>query len=295
MTAENELIILGRRLNPDDITLIKDLMAENPSWHRTRLSQELCRIWKWYKENGQMKDMACRSLLLKLEKSGHIKLPPAIRSSHNLSRNRHIEAVLHSKEPVSETIKQLYPIEIMCVEGGYELKLFKCFMSTYHYLGFSGTNGENLKYVFFDRFSRPLGCMMFGAAAWKVQPRDDYIGWGAEVRKRNLSLVVNNDRFLILPWVNVEHLASHLLGKVMRRIKDDWQAKYHHPIYLIETFVERGRFKGTCYRAANWRHVGQTKGRGKFDVKNEYLLPVKDIWLYPLEQSFREQLCGSNG
>lgn len=295
MTVEKELIILGRRLNQDDITLIKDLMAENPSWHRTRLSQELCRIWKWYKENGQMRDIACRTLLLKLEKSGHIKLPPAIRSSHNSSRNRHIEAVFHSKEPVSETIKQLYPIEIMCVEGGYELKLFKYFMSAYHYLGFRGTVGENLKYVFFDRFSRPLGCMMFGSAAWKVQPRDDYIGWRAELRERNLSLVVNNDRFLILPWVKVKHLASHLLGKVSRRVNDDWQAKYHHPIYLLETFVERDRFKGTCYRAANWIHVGQTKGRGRLDIKNEYLLPVKDIWLYPLEHSFREQLCGSNG
>jgi hypothetical protein len=295
MTVESELIIQGRRLNPADIILIKDLMVENPSWHRTRLSQELCRRWKWYKENGQMKDMSCRSLLLKLEKLGHIKLPPAIRSSYNLSRNRHIEAVFHSKEPVSEDIKQLYPIEIMLVEGGYELKLFKYFISAYHYLGFSGTVGENLKYVFFDRFSRPLGCMMFGAAAWKVQPRDDYIGWVPEVRKRNLSLMVNNDRFLILPWVKVKHLASHLLGKVSRRIKDDWQSKYQHPIYLLETFVERDRFKGTCYRAANWIHVGKTKGRGRLDVKNEYLLPVKDIWMYPLEQSFRQQLCGSNG
>jgi hypothetical protein len=107
--------------------------------------------------------------------------------------------------------------------------------------------------------------------------------------------VVNNDRFLILPWVKVKPLASHLLGKVSRRVNDDWQAKYHHPIYLLETFVERDRFRGTCYRAANWLHVGQTKGRVRFDVKNEYLLPVKDIWLYPLEQCFREQLCGSNG
>ena len=295
MTAEKELIIQGRRLKSGDIALIKDLMAQNPSWHRTRLSQELCRVWKWYKENGQMKDMSCRSLLLKLEKSGHIKLPTSIRSSNNLRRNRHIEPVLHSKEPVSEAIKQLYPIEVRLVEGGYELKLFKYFMSAYHYLGFRGTVGENLKYVFFDRFSRPLGCMMFGAAAWKVQPRDNYIGWEPEVRKRNLSLVVNNDRFLILPWVKVKHLASHLLGKVSRRIKDDWWRKYHHLIYLLETFVERDRFKGTCYRAANWVHVGQTQGRGKLDVKSEYLLPVKDIWLYPLEKSFREQLCNSNG
>ena len=295
MTSEKEFIVQGRRLKSDDITLIKDLMAENPSWHRSRLSQELCSRWEWYKENGQMKDMACRSLLRKLEVLGYIKLPKALRSGINSARNRNIVPVLHSKEPINDSIQKLYPIEIRLAEGGYELKLFKYFMSAYHYIGFSGTVGENLKYLFFDRCSRPLGCMMFGAAAWKVQPRDHYIGWTPEVRKRHLSLLANNDRFLILPWVKVEHLASHLLGKVLRRIQDDWQAKYHHPIYMLETFVERDRFKGTCYRAANWIHVGQTQGRGKLDVKSEYLLPVKDIWLYPLDKSFRQELCNSNG
>lgn len=291
METEKKLILQGRRLNPDDIALIKDLMAENPSWHRTRLSQEVCRRWHWYKENGQIKDMACRSLLLKLERLGHIKLPPARQPSNNLYRNRHIEPVLHSREPIDKVIKQLYPIEIRPIEGGYDLKLFKYFISAFHYLGWSGTVGENLKYLFFDYSARPLGCMMFGAAAWKVQPRDRYIGWDSDTRKRNLSLVVNNNRFLILPWVRVKHLASHVLARVSRRINRDWQAKYHHPIHLLETFVERERFKGTCYKAANWVWVGQTQGRGKLDVRNEHLLPVKDIWLYPLERSFRQELC----
>jgi hypothetical protein len=295
MTVEKESIVQGRRLKDDDITLIKKLLVENPSWHRTRLSQELCRRWGWYKENGQMKDMSCRCLLLKLEKLGYINLPAAIRSANNLSRNRHIEPVLHVKEPIDDSIQNLYPIEIRLAEGGYELKLFKYFMSAYHYIGFSGTVGENLKYLFFDRCSRPLGGMMFGAAAWKVQPRDHYIGWTPEVRKHHLSLLANNDRFLILPWVKVKHLASHLLGKVLRRIQADWQRKYHHPVYLLETFVERDRFQGTCYRAANWIHVGQTQGRGKLDVKYEYLLPVKDIWVYPLDKSFRQKLGGANG
>lgn len=294
MEAEKQLILQGRRLNSDDIALIKDLMAENPSWHRSRLSQELCRRWHWYKENGQMKDMACRSLLLKLERLGHIKLPPARRQSSN-SYRRHIEPVLHSKEPIDETIKQLYPIEIRPIEGGYDLKLFKYFISAFHYLGWSGTVGENLKYLFFDYSARPLGCMMFGAAAWKVQPRDRYIGWDSETRKRNLSLVVNNNRFLILPWVRVKHLASHVLAGVSRRINHDWQAKYRRPIYLLETFVEKERFRGTCYKAANWVWVGQTQGRGKLDTRKEYLLPVKDIWLYPLERSFRQELCCQNG
>jgi hypothetical protein len=133
--------------------------------------------------------------------------------------------------------------------------------------------------------------MMWGAAAWKVQPRDSYIGWSRKEREVNLSLVVNNNRFLILPWVRVPHLASHILGLACRRLCVDWQAKYHHPVFLAETFVEQSRFTGVCYKAANWVHVGQTQGRGKLDVKRQYQLPIKDIWLYPLEKSFREKLC----
>jgi len=295
MELKKELIVQGRKVTGEDILFIKGLMAENPGWHRTRLSRELCQHWNWCKPGGQLKDMACRSFLLKLEKQGYIELPKALRPSPNVNRNRYVEAVLHSREPVNCGLKELSPIQLQLVEGGYELKLFKYFMSAYHYIGFSGTVGENLKYLFFDRFSRPLGGMMFGAAAWKVQPRDHFIDWTPEVRKSNLSMLANNDRFLILPWVKVKHLASHLLGKVVRRIRDDWQAKYHHPIYLLETFVERDRFKGTCYRAANWIRVGQTQGRGKLDVKNEYLLPVKDIWVYPLDKLFRQKLGGSNG
>lgn len=133
--------------------------------------------------------------------------------------------------------------------------------------------------------------MMFGAAAWKVEARDIYIGWNAKQRSENLSYVVNNNRFLILPWVKVPHLASHILGKVCRRLNSDWQNKYYHPVYIVETFVEKERYAGTCYKAANWTHVGITKGRGKLDIKAQYLLPVKDIWLYPLDNSFREKLC----
>lgn len=289
---KKELIVQGRKVTGEDILFIKSLMEQNPDWNRSRLSRELCQHWNWCKAGGQLKDMACRSFLLKLERQGYIELPKALRPSPNINRNRYVEAVLHSKEPVNGDLKDLFPIQLQLVEGGYELNMFKYFISAYHYLGWSGTVGENLKYLILDKHQRPLGCLMFGAAAWKVKPRDSHIGWEAVVRKRNLSFIANNNRFLVLPWIRVSHLASHILGKVSRRLSGDWQQKYHHPIYLLETFVERERFKGTCYKAANWSYVGDTQGRGKLDKKKEYAVAVKSIWLYPLDSRYRKRLCG---
>jgi hypothetical protein len=286
-----ELTLQGYKITTSDIELVRNLIASNPSWNRTRLSRELCLLWDWRRDSGEFKDMACRSLLRKLEQLGHIQLPKAFQKNDSPARRKNVQAVLHCKSSIRDSLKNLYPIDIQLVEKGYELKLFKYFISAYHYLGWSGTIGENLKYLFFDAYGRPLGCMMWGAAAWKVKPRDAYIGWNAEQRTRNLSLVVNNNRFLVLPWISIKCLASHVLSKICHRLSDDWQEKYHHPIYLAETFVEKDRFKGTCYKAANWVHVGVTQGRGKMDINKQYLLPVKDIWLYPLDISFREKLC----
>ena len=294
MEQEVEFVLQGRKIIASDIEQIKNLIISNPSWNRTRLSKELCVLWGWRRTSGELKDIACRSLLRKLERLGHFQLPKAIHKVHknySPTGRTHVEPVLHSKSPIKGLLKSLYPIKIQLVEKGYDLKLFKYFISAYHYLGWSGTVGENLKYLFFDVQSRPLGCLMLGAAAWKVKPRDNYIGWTVEERISNLSYVANNNRFLILPWVCVQHLASHILGKICVRISRDWQGKYHHPIYLLETFVEKNRFKGTCYKAANWVYVGQTQGRGKQDIKNLHLLPLKDVWLYPLEASFRDKLC----
>jgi hypothetical protein len=285
-----ELTLQGRRITASDIEIVKNLIQSNPSWNRTRLSKELCVLWDWRRSDGELKDIACRSLLRKLEHLGHIQLPQSKQKNDSPARREVVQGVLHSKQPVSGVLKSLYPIKIEVIEGGYGLQLFKYFFSAYHYLGWCGTVGENLKYLFFDCHERALGCMMFGAAAWKVAPRDSYIGWSAQMRERNLSYVVNNNRFLVLPWVQVPHLASHVLGKICRRLSSDWHEKYRHPVYLAETFVEQGRFKGTCYKAANWVHVGVTQGRGKLDVKNQRLVAVKDIWLYPLDVSFREKL-----
>jgi hypothetical protein len=291
MEQEFELTLQGRRISAPDIETIRELLNTNPNWNRTFLSKEICRLWNWRRATGEIKDMACRSLLRKLEQLGYIQLPKGSHRNESPCRRNNVQTVLHSKVSIDCPLPGLYPIEVHVVERGYDLKLFKYFISAYHYLGWSGTVGENLKYLFFDVHGRPLGCMMFGAAAWKIQPRDIYIGWDASLRERNLLYIVNNNRFLVLPWVKAPHLASHLLGKVCRRLNHDWQAKYNHPVYLVETFVEQERFKGTCYKAANWVHIGETQGRGKLDRKKLKLLAVKDIWVYPLDKSFREKLC----
>lgn len=291
MESVSELYLQGRLLSLADIQFVRGLLSSHPDWNRTRLSKELCRHWNWRRETGALKDIACRSLLRRLEQLGHIQLPKGLHQNNSPTRRQIEQPVLHSKAAIVCNLKALYPIEIQLVESGFELKLFKYLISCYHYLGWSGTVGENLKYLFFDNQERVVGCLMFGAGAWKVKPRDDFIGWSCAMRESNLSRVVNNSRFLILPWVKVPHLASHILGGVCRRVKSDWQEKYNHSIYLVETFVQKGRFQGTCYKAANWLHVGQTQGRGKLDIKNQCQLPIKDIWLYPLEKSFRQKLC----
>lgn len=287
---KNELRLQGRVVTKCDVELISQLLRDNTSWNRSRLSIELCKKWDWRRTNGELKDMACRTMLLKLERMGHIQLPKRIRNAPNGLHHKVIQPVFHDKTPIEDLIKDLYPITLQVIEKGYEHKLFKYLISAYHYLGWSGTVGENLKYLIYDKNSRVLGCVMFGAAAWTVAPRDGFIGWSSQVREKNLSYVVNNNRFLILPWVNVKHLASHVLGQVSRRIGADWMKKYNHPVYLLETFVDNEKFKGTCYRAANWHYVGNTKGRGKLDRKKEFALSVKSIYLYPLSRRFRKEL-----
>lgn len=294
MEQRVEHILQGRRITLPEIEQIRNLIASSPSWNRTRISKELCKNWDWRRDNGDLKDIACRSLLRKLEKMGYIQLPKGLHQNSSSARRDCVQPILHSRVPVQGRLKSISPIKLELVEKGFKYQLFKYFISAYHYLGWSGTVGENLKYLYSDVHGTPLGCMMWGAAAWKVHPRDSFIGWDAGIRSRNLPYVVNNNRFLILPWVKVPHLASHLLGQTCRRLSGDWEEKYHHPVFLAETFVEQKRFKGTCYKAANWIYVGQTQGRGKLDVKSLYQLPVKDIWLYPLKRFFREKLCTCN-
>jgi len=280
--------VQGREITQDDIELVRQLIEADPSRNRTRLSKELCLLWNWRAANGRIKDMACRSLLSKLEQRGHVTLPGRQTPGRG-SRKVPVSCVPHNTASIACSLSALKPVHVQLVEDSGLLELFQYLLSRYHYLGFSSTVGENIKYLVFDREHNPLACLLFGSAAWKCAPRDDFIGWNAETRKANLKFLTNNMRFLILPWVRVPHLASHILGRVARRISSDWIEKYGHPVCLLETFVERDCFRGICYQAANWIYVGQTKGRsrnGHADLK----VPVKDIYLYPLTKRFREAL-----
>lgn len=286
---EKTMVIQGRETALSDIDLVRHLIESNPSWNRTRVSRELCSLWDWYDPTGRMKDMACRSFLLKLERKGFITLPPRKISRPRGSRTVEVPPILHSTDPITSSLKNLQPVRVELVDAG-NLSLFKCLISRYHYLSFHQV-GKNMKYMVFDREERPLACLMFGSAAWKCATRDEFIGWDAGTREANVNMITNNTRFLILPWVEVPHLASHVLGKVARRISGDWQEKYGHHIHLLETFVERDRFRGTCYRAANWTCVGKTKGRSRQDRYTSMKVPVKDVYVYPLSKRFRRALC----
>ena len=280
--------VQGREITQDDIRLIHRLIESNPSQNRTRLSKQLCLLWNWRASNGQLKDMACRTLLSKLEQRGNITLPKRLTPGRGCLKVS-IPYVPHSTASIVCALTDLEPVQIQLVEGASLLHLFQCLLARYHYLGFHSTVGENIKYMVFDHKQNPLACLLFGSAAWKCAPRDEFIGWDAETRKANLHLVTNNMRFLILPWVRVPHLASYILGRVARRINADWMKKYGHPIYLLETFVQRDRFQGICYQAANWICVGQTTGRSR-NGHHEPRVPIKDIYLYPLTKRFRDCL-----
>ena len=289
---ETEQVIQGRRLGPEDIGLVRHWLATEPEWNRTRLSRELCQRWDWRNEAGRLKDMACRTLLLKLERRGAIRLPARQGASPNALRNRQPVDVPHDQRPITGALNTLRPLRLEALgERAPDLALFRFLLQRYHYLGLRNSVGENLKYLVRDGQGRPLACLLFGSAAWKAKPRDGFIGWDAAQRQRHLGRLTNNTRFLILPWVKVPHLASHLLGHVARRLNADWMAKYGHGIALLETFVDRDRFRGTCYRAAGWWHVGATTGRSRNDVAQTLRVPVKDIYLRALDPDFRGRLC----
>jgi hypothetical protein len=286
------MVIQGRKITDGEIALIRDLMAQHRDWGRTRLSEELCRCWNWRNAQGRIKDMAARTLLLKLERRGYIELPARQRPSSNHFRNRRAPLVEPAAEPIRSDLSKLRPLSAsLVVHRSDDLRLFKGLLGRHHYLGHRNTVGENLRYLIRDRHGRPLACALFGSAAWKCADRDRFLGWDRACRERNLQALTNNTRFLILPWVEVPHLASHVLGLIARRIRDDWQAKYGHPVHALETFVDRSRFRGTCYRAANWMRLGTTQGRTRNDRDRCIQAPVKDVYLYPLIQDFRRELC----
>lgn len=281
------------QITPVEIELIQKLISSNPTWSRTRLSIELCRIWDWRHLDGHPKEISCRDLLRRLDAKGLIVLPPCKQQPvFKPGHKNHIQLMLHDATEISGDIRDILPIRIEIVpEGTFQGQEFKSLLDQHHYLGFDRTVGENLKYLVYSRQGKPLACLLFGSAAWACAPRDQFIGWNAVSRRNHLIYTTNNTRFLILPWVKVPHLASHILGLIVRRVALDWQRKYGHPLYLLETFVEKERFKGTCYQAANWIYVGETTGRSRNDRYNNLQVPIKQIYLYPLHKHFREAIA----
>jgi hypothetical protein len=290
-------LIQGRWLGIEDFDVLQRLIAEHPHWSRRRLSIALCEALNWRTASGQLKDMSARLLLNKLAERGLIKLPARRRGG-----GRQILRVLSEPELFSLSagagdliegpLRALQPLEVIRVEPRtLQANAFVWHLAQHHYLGFEGAAGQNLRYLLRDCYGRDLACVLFAAAAWKVQARDAFIGWSAPQRQQRLSLIINNSRFLILPHVRVPHLASHILGTILRRVRADWQRKYDLAPCLAETFVEQERFTGSCYRAANWLRVGQTCGRSRHDRHHTVQVPVKDIYLYPLCHDFKERLC----
>jgi hypothetical protein len=287
-----EIVCQGRRLSADQLSWLRQWIGCHPDWSRSRLSQALSEEWDWRNGRGQFKNFAARSLLEKLADRGLLDLPPLrLQCSHPRPKPGGVAVVDWPKEPVTEALSHLLPLEWMLPKAGQEIShRFDAYVQSYHYLGLR-VIGENMKYLIGDRQGRDLACLLFGAAAWQVSTRDQFVGWNEVQRAARLHYLTNNTRFLILPWVKAQGLASCLLSQVVRRISQDWQVKYGHPLYLLESFVQRNRFTGTCYQAANWLCVGQTRGRGRQGPNP--LAPteqVKDIFVYPLHRQFRQRL-----
>ena len=289
------LTIQGRCLSPAQLRELRQWVGENPHWSRWRLSRELATRWDWRNGAGMLKDMAARTLLVKLAQRGLLALPERRQVPTNRMRCP-ARPAMELPEPspsISGALAQLGPLNLREVSAEPPARAWvKEALARFHYLGFGGAVGENLQYVVRDGQERPLACLVFGAAAWKCQARDRFIGWTAGQRQNHLALVANNTRFLILPWVRVPDLGSWILGQIAGRIARDWRAKYGHRVVLLETFVEQPRFGGTVYRAANWQRVGRTTGRTRQDRHTCIQVAAKDIYVYPLGRGFRQVLQG---
>ena len=280
----------GRIVTAADILFIRELIAAHPGASRRTLSTKLCEAWEWRQPNGTLRDMICRGLLLMLHRGGQIELPPVTYKRHNpLAYRARPAPVLLDQKPIEGRLKDLGPIEFEPVRRTAHEPLFNSLMEHHHYLGYEQPVGEHLKYLVWAG-GRPLACLAWSSAPRHIGSRDRYIGWNTEARRQNIRYVAYNTRFLILPWVRIEHLASHLLGRMTARLSADWERIYGHPIYLAETFVDTERFRGTCYRAANWLPVGRTSGRGKDDQTHRVNRSIKDVLALPLHRHFRRLL-----
>lgn len=283
----------GRMFTPAQIQWIDRLIREESSINRVQLSRRFCEQFNWRKQDGGLKEMSCRVAMLRMHRDGLICLPPPRRGNGNGKTRPSITGDSDPQFPVEGSPATLGPLTVQPVETPRQSSLWNELIERYHYLGYKPLPGAQIRYMVVCPQGL-LALMGFGAAALKVAPRDRWIGWDAQQREHNLHQVVNNARFLLLPWVSGRNLASHILSLVIRQLPQDWENRYRYRPCLLETFVEKPRFRGTCYRAANWIHVGQTQGRGKLDRKHRADLPVKNIFLYPLAPDFRQRLLAGS-
>jgi hypothetical protein len=280
----------SRDFTPEELKIIHRLIAEDHHRSRAHISRLVCKALGWYKPDGGLKDMSCRVALLRMQQDGLLTLPPPRHAQKKCHPRIQITPATDPKPPVNTSVHSLPDLHLQVVTTRKQSALWREYIHRYHYLGYKPLPGAQLRYLAVSN-GQTLALLGFGAAAWKTSPRDNFIGWNHDERQKRLQLVVNNARFLILPWVKSRNLASKLLAMVAKRLPGDWNKRYGYRPVLLETFVESHRFRGTAYKAANWICVGQTKGRGKLDVHNAASLPKKDIWLYPLTPTFRQVLC----
>ncbi|HDM76052.1 MAG TPA: DUF4338 domain-containing protein [Deltaproteobacteria bacterium] len=277
----------GRDFTPKEIEQIRSLIKQNPEFNRMRLSKEVCRMLGWLKPDGKLKDMSCRVAMLRMQKDGLIVLPPPTHAKVRLKKIKFTPAT-NPQSPVVCSVDQLPQLHLQMVTKATSA-LWNEYIERYHYLGYTTLPGAQLRY-FIAAGKQIVALTGFGAAAWQTAPRDQFIGWNHNQRKKNLNLIVNNARFLILPWIQSKNLASKILSLTARRLPDDWVEKYNIRPVLMETFVQKNRFAGTCYKAANWINVGQTKGRGKLGPPGKISVPIKDVWVYPIDRKFKALL-----
>ena len=288
---DQDLVIRRRVIQPSDLALIRQLIAAEGTQGRSHVSNRLCALWDWRQANGHDRQIACRDLLRRLEAKGLIQLPPPLKAARRAGyRNTTRRPELWDAGALAGPLAPFRPqIQLGLVQEAAHHRIYAGLIGAYHYLGYQQATGAQLKYLVWSA-DRPMACLSFGPAAWKLAPRDHYIGWSAQARQARLAWVVNNDRFLIVPGVQIRCLASYVLGASLRRLRADWPAVYGQDLALAETFIEAERFGGSCYAAANWICLGQTQGRGRNDRAFAQALPVKTVWVYPLRADFRSVL-----
>lgn len=277
------IVVQGREVDEGKARWLSSWIAEHIHWSRRRLAGELCVLWDWRDGSGRAKDLAARSFLLKMEERGLIVLPPLRQAYRKPRAGIALPARLPPEELLERGFAEVGPAGLEVVRAGSQAhRRWAYYLSRHHYLGLRVV-GQNIGYLARDRFGREVGALLFGAPAWRCSERDAYLQAKGFCPRKGLAGIANNTRFLIFPWVKVPHLASHILGAAARRIDGDWREKYGRGLEWLETFVERERFAGTCYRAANWAHVGGTRGRGRQDRKHRAAVPEKDVYLLRLK------------